>query len=201
MIDEGLGVTTCGVGACTRSVSACIRGVATACVPGQPAAEVCDGLDNDCNGLVDDDATGIDTDADGVHNSCDNCPGLSNPDQGDFDADGQGDACDLDDGRIQVTLPDRALVAWQLEGGYGQFNLYRGSLAVLRQTGEYTQDPSSVPLAMRLCGVAGSSAQDALNLPVGQAVFYLVTGVGPAGESDLGQDGSGRIRPNAHPCR
>jgi hypothetical protein len=200
LTDEGLGVATCGAGACTRSVSACIRGAVMQCVPGQPGAETCDGIDNDCNGLVDDDAAGVDSDADSIHNRCDNCPGLSNRDQGDFDADGQGDACDLNDGRIGVTLPAQSLVSWQLESVYSQFNLYRGSLAVLRQTGEYTQDPSIVPLAMQLCGLTGSSAQDSFDPPAGQAVFYLVTGTGPGGESDLGEDGSGRIRPNTRPC-
>jgi hypothetical protein len=35
-----------------------------------------------------------DTDGDGVADSEDNCPDISNPDQGDTDGDGMGDACD-----------------------------------------------------------------------------------------------------------
>jgi aspartyl-tRNA(Asn)/glutamyl-tRNA(Gln) amidotransferase subunit A len=38
-----------------------------------------------------------DEDGDGVVDLCDNCPGLSNPEQRDADHDGQGDACDGDD--------------------------------------------------------------------------------------------------------
>ena len=38
-----------------------------------------------------------DSDGDGVLNSSDNCPEESNADQANYDADGQGDACDLDD--------------------------------------------------------------------------------------------------------
>ncbi|RME49209.1 MAG: hypothetical protein D6795_11955 [Deltaproteobacteria bacterium] len=34
-----------------------------------------------------------DRDGDGADDACDNCPGLSNPDQADTDADGVGDAC------------------------------------------------------------------------------------------------------------
>ena len=47
------GQTTCGLGACRRTVDSCIDGVPQTCVPGTPAAEVCNGIDDDCDGLVD----------------------------------------------------------------------------------------------------------------------------------------------------
>ena len=43
----------CGKGICSRSVQKYVGGVLQECVPGEPAAEVCDGLDNDCDGMSD----------------------------------------------------------------------------------------------------------------------------------------------------
>lgn len=57
IIDNGdFGVWSCGVGQCARTVDRCQSGVPvanTTCVPGAPAEEVCNGLDDNCNGLVD----------------------------------------------------------------------------------------------------------------------------------------------------
>ena len=166
--------------------------------PGAP--ELCDGVDQNCNGLIDDLNGVVDADGDGIAGACDDCPLWANPDQGDFDHDGQGDRCDLDDGLILVDAPDSSTVAWQLETGFSSFNVYRGDLAVLRSTGVYTQDLASVPLAARFCDRTTGSLSDAVPLLPGQAVFYLVTGNGPAGESPLGTDSAGNPRPNAHPC-
>ena len=47
--------TSCGVGACASTgMSSCVAGaVRDGCVPGTPALEVCDGIDNNCDGTVD----------------------------------------------------------------------------------------------------------------------------------------------------
>ena len=48
-------------------------------------------------GPVPDIGGGEDGDADGIADGQDNCPEVPNPDQADFDMDGEGDACDPDD--------------------------------------------------------------------------------------------------------
>ncbi|MBN2360007.1 MAG: thrombospondin type 3 repeat-containing protein, partial [Deltaproteobacteria bacterium] len=40
--------------------------------------------------------TAVDSDNDGVPNAIDNCPGIANADQADWDHDGIGNACDQD---------------------------------------------------------------------------------------------------------
>ncbi len=75
-------------------------------------AEACDALDNDCDGQTDEefpDADGDgtadcvdgDRDGDGIPDGDDNCPLVTNPDQGNFDLDSMGDACDPDDDNDQ----------------------------------------------------------------------------------------------------
>jgi Putative metal-binding motif len=185
--------------------------------------DLCDGIDDDCNGLTDDDALGVDTDSDGIHNVCDNCSVASNPAQvdtdGDFvgdscdncltiwnptqsdtDHDGTGDLCDANDGLIMIQAPDDDHRQWDPESGYVTWNSYRGSLAALRATGEYTQEPGSNPLAGRDCGLSGASFLDAAVPAPGETAFVLVTGVVGGVESSLGTDSAGVLRVNAHPC-
>jgi hypothetical protein len=143
----------------------------------------------------------LDDDLDGRGNDCDNCVLDPNPDQTDRDADEQGDACDLDDGLIRVAFHEPDLVEWQDESGYDAWNLYRGDLSALRATGVYTQDPGSVPLAARHCGLSEPWVIDG-DPPAGDTAFYLVTGTlaGTSTEGDLGQDSTGAGRPNTNPC-
>jgi hypothetical protein len=48
--------TTCGIGACaSNGATSCVGGTEyDSCVPGDPAPEVCNGIDDDCNTIVDD---------------------------------------------------------------------------------------------------------------------------------------------------
>jgi hypothetical protein len=49
-----LGYARCGVGACAiQTTTTCSGGTPRTCTPKPPAAEVCNGLDDDCNGTVD----------------------------------------------------------------------------------------------------------------------------------------------------
>jgi hypothetical protein len=160
------------------------------------AAEACNGIDDDCDLVAD----GGDPDGDALLDACDDCDAVYDPAQSDLDADGEGDACDLDDGMIRIFWSDPDLVEWQHEAGYQTWNAYRGDLAVLKQSGVYTQAPGSNPLASRACGLASPSSADLGAPPAGKASFFLATGVANGVESGLGRDSAGNERPNANPC-
>jgi thrombospondin type 3 repeat protein len=174
-----------------------------------------------CDAIVNPDQA--DLDADGRGNVCDNCPAAYNPfqddydgdlrgnacddcyfdynpSQSDFDHDLEGDRCDLDDGLIYIFSTDDAYLEWQSEMGPASWNVYEGSLAVLRSTGVYTQATGTNELADRHCGLAEPWVEDFESLPTGAAKFALVTGVSAGVEGSLGTTSAGAPRPNANPC-
>jgi hypothetical protein len=164
-----------------------------------------------------------DTDSDQRGNACDNCPSEYNPSQEDFDGDragdacdncafdwnatqtdfdhdSQGDMCDLDDGLIYIYSTDKSYREWQAESGYTAWNSYRGSLAVLRSSGTYTQAAGSNPLAAHDCAVSNPYVYDDLAPGSGQVAFSLVTGIAGGVENGLGTNSAGAVRPNTNPC-
>jgi len=155
-----------------------------------------DGVDN-CALLAN--ATQVDIDGDGIGDDCDNCPSTRNAMQPDLDDDGVGDHCDLNDGLLLFTNVTQSGQAWHDDTVYNGFNFYRGDLQVLRGGGDYTQDPTALN-ADRQCGLISASSIDSFTPAVGEAVFYLVTGLSGVVEDSLGEDGAGNPRPNANSC-
>jgi hypothetical protein len=143
-----------------------------------------------------------DTDLDRVGDACDNCVIDPNTSQSDIDHDGQGDRCDTQDGLIYIagSTLGKDYLEWQKESGYSQWNVYKGSLAVLRATGTYTQVPGTNVLADRLCHLSNTWYLDLGAVPSGTGAFYLVTGISGGVESSLGTTSAGITRPNTAPC-
>ena len=157
--------------------------------------DVCDNCPSAYNPFQDD------SDGDRRGDACDNCLFDYNPTQSDFNHDGEGDVCDLNDGLIYVYSTDKNYREWQQESGYTTWNSYRGSLAVLRTTGQYTQAPGpSNPLAAHDCGLSDPYVFDLLVPDPGDVAFNLVTGMAGGVESSLGTNSAGVPRANANPC-
>ena len=143
-----------------------------------------------------------DADVDGLGDVCDNCVDKANAAQSDLDHDGEGDLCDVNDGVIYL-VPSATggdYLEWQNEFGFTTWNVYKGSLAVLKSTGAYTQAPGSNPLAAKVCGTASNSYPDAAAQAANTAAFYLVTGKVGGVEGSLGTRSSGVARTNTTPC-
>ena len=201
---DGYGDTGVAVSSCEGSIPTGYVAEGLDCNDASPnvhpnAFEVCNGFDDDCDGLVDESASGEDVDGDLVHDLCDNCRFAFNTTQSDFDHDGQGDACDLNDGLIYEWRNDKTSVSWQAEAGPTSFNVYVGDLAVLRATGMYTQLPGANALATRQCGVITTSTDDLVVPTAGEVSFSLVSGLTNGIEGSLGSATSGP-RTNANPC-
>jgi len=143
-----------------------------------------------------------DSDADGLGDVCDNCAQVANKAQSDLDRDGEGDLCDTNDGIIYIVPSSTGgkFVEWQHELGFATWNVYKGSMLVLRSTGVYTQAAGSNTMAAKVCGTTSSSYPDNAAQPSGRVAFYLVTGMLGGVESSLGTTSANVPRPNTNPC-
>jgi hypothetical protein len=81
------------------------------------------------------------------------------------------------------------------------FNVYRGSLATLRGSGVYTQNPI-LAVPERWCQIDPASLpfSDGYVPQTNKGVFYMVTTVTAGFEGSLGFDSSNNLRPNDFPC-
>ena len=143
-----------------------------------------------------------DVDGDGFGDVCDNCASVANKAQSDLDRDGEGDLCDVNDGIIYIVPSSTGgkYMEWQHEFGFATWNVYKGSMTILRSTGVYTQAPGSNVMAAKVCGTTSSSYVDNAAQPSGRVAFYLVTGTLGGVESSLGTTSTNVPRPNTNPC-
>jgi hypothetical protein len=91
-------------------------------------------------------------------------------------------------------------LTWTPNEAYSGWNVYRGSLSVLRATETYTQPPGSNPAAMSFCGLLAPPLLDPYEPLPGDAAFYLVTSEADGNEGWLGAHSGGWPRPNTFPC-
>ena len=177
--------------------------------PMTAAAGTPTGADTDNDGVADisdrcptvADPNQLDTDTDNVGDACDNCPSDWNEIQSDSDHDGRGDRCDVDDGQVYVVWSQKTRLAWAAETPFTRWNVYRGDLAIMEDTGTYTQAPGSNPLAGRFCSLTSPLFDDPIVPAPGTCAFYLMTGRDAVSEMDLGEDSEGLPRPNVNPCQ
>ncbi|MFQ5845105.1 MAG: hypothetical protein ACE5JG_08975, partial [Planctomycetota bacterium] len=97
---------------------------------------------------------------------------------------------------LQVSMTGR--LSWPASGDAAApdadgYNLYRGAIATLRQTGVYTQEALA-------CGLAQTFYDDPAVPAPGEILFHLVAAVSGGVEGSLGHDSDGEERPSTGAC-
>jgi hypothetical protein len=75
------------------------------------------------------------------------------------------------------------------------FNLYRGDMAILRDTGDYVQDIGTVPGAWRWCDLASPATTDSDEPGEDWQLFFYLVVLNSSVEGTLGFDGELVERP------
>jgi hypothetical protein len=121
--------------------------------------------------------------------------------------DGDADGVDRVDigARENEGITDLRLTDGELIWDHGNhepetYNLYRGDLQTLIDTGAYVQDPDTVAGARHVCALTVTSLVDSDDPFEQRVFFYLVTAVG-AVEGGLGFDSTAAQRPKDLPCQ
>ncbi len=130
--------------------------------------------------------------------------GFGRPFDGDGDATAQSDfgAYEFPNRDIELRFTGESVIEWDVLSLQESYDVYRGSLARLRATGEYTQDAMSEPLATQFCGVLPGSVPfvESFQPASGELVHYLVTLSIGAWQGGLGQDSQRLTRANDNAC-
>ncbi|NIT97389.1 MAG: hypothetical protein GWM91_19070, partial [Actinobacteria bacterium] len=200
--DEGFAVggsCSAGVGECAAAgfLGCSADGSGTVCNadPGDPSAELCDGLDNDCDGQIDNGPDALDSDNDGTPDACD----------ADADGDNVANAEDCAPytrgvadmpapigATLTLTKDVGALLEWTRSDQGHTANVYRGTI-VPGQGWAYDESCLLAELPL-------TQAEDMTIPASGEAFYYLVSARNECGESRIGMDSQQAERYSLEAC-